>query len=61
MSNKSSRPPLSRRAFLGALAGAIHSYPTVGSVWARLADLRRRDALKPWLRSLLDGWFAWNR
>jgi len=46
---------------IGALAGAIAPYPTVGEVWKRLGDVHQRSRLTPRMRSILKRYFRWAR
>jgi pyruvate/2-oxoglutarate dehydrogenase complex dihydrolipoamide dehydrogenase (E3) component len=50
---------MTRRLGLAALGSAVHTYPTLGSVWQRLADQRRRGRLTPRVRSLFESYFRW--
>ncbi len=46
---------------LEALSGVIHPYPTQAEVIKRLGDASMKSRLKPWMRSVLEKYFAWRR
>jgi pyruvate/2-oxoglutarate dehydrogenase complex dihydrolipoamide dehydrogenase (E3) component len=46
---------------LGKLAGVIHPYPTQAEAIRRVGDLYNRTRLKPWVKRLMERWFAWRR
>lgn len=46
---------------LNTLARTIHPYPTQAEVIKRLADQFQRRRLTPFVKRLLDRWFAWTR
>jgi len=46
---------------LSALARTIHPYPTQAEALRKLGDAYNRTRLRPWIKSLLERWLAWNR
>lgn len=52
---------MTRRLKVGDLSGVIHPYPTQAEAIKRAADLQYRSRLKPWMRNLLQKYFAYRR
>jgi pyruvate/2-oxoglutarate dehydrogenase complex dihydrolipoamide dehydrogenase (E3) component len=46
---------------MGALAGAIHPYPTQAEALRKIGDAYNRARLTPGLRNIFRRWFAWRR
>jgi hypothetical protein len=46
---------------LGALAKTVHPYPTQAEAIKRAADAYSRTRLTPFVKGLLQRWFAWRR
>jgi pyruvate/2-oxoglutarate dehydrogenase complex dihydrolipoamide dehydrogenase (E3) component len=46
---------------LKSLAGVIHPYPTQAEGIKRVADAYNRTRLRPWVKKLLENWFAWRQ
>ncbi len=46
---------------LGALANAIHPYPTQAEAIRKTGDLYNRTRLTPWVKQLMSRWLAWQR
>ncbi len=51
---------MTARVGLGTLAKTIHPYPTQAEVIKRLADQFQRRRLTPFVKKLLERWFAWT-
>jgi hypothetical protein len=45
----------------GALADAIHPYPTQAEALRKIGDAYNRARLTPGLRKIFRKWFAWRR
>jgi len=46
---------------LGAIARAIHPYPTQAEAIKKLADAYNRTRLTPFVKRLMSGWLKWQR
>jgi pyruvate/2-oxoglutarate dehydrogenase complex dihydrolipoamide dehydrogenase (E3) component len=49
------------RLGLKTIAGTVHPYPTQAEAIRKVADTYNRSRLTPWVKSLFQRWFAWNR
>ena len=49
------------RVGLKRIASTIHPYPTQAEAIRRLGDQYNRARLTPFVRRLLERWFAWNQ
>jgi pyruvate/2-oxoglutarate dehydrogenase complex dihydrolipoamide dehydrogenase (E3) component len=49
------------RLGLKTLARTIHPYPTQAEAIKKIADAYSRTRLRPWIKRIMDRWFAWTR
>jgi pyruvate/2-oxoglutarate dehydrogenase complex dihydrolipoamide dehydrogenase (E3) component len=52
---------MNQKLKLEALSGVIHPYPTQAEVIKRLGDASMKSRLKPWMRKVLEKYFAFRR
>ncbi len=52
---------ITNRIKLGGVGRTIHPYPTTASIFARAADLRRREKLTPFARRMFHAFFSFIR
>ena len=45
----------------GGISNVIHPYPTQAEAIRKAADAYNRTRLTPFVKRVLEGWFAWTR